>query len=200
MDDRGSVSVLVAGFMILLVMVGAGAVRVAEATALHRAAQTAAEAAALAAVRGPARVREVAQANGATLVGVTRGPGWVEVEVDRHGARAGARASLGLPVVPGRAEGGLSPLIVAALHRAEAMVGRAIPIVSGYRSPGEQAALWARRFTNPFPVAPPGSSAHESGLAVDLSVADAALVESLRVGLCRPYASDPVHLELCPGR
>ena len=99
----------------------------------------------------------------------------------------------------GSKSGGLDPRVLRALSAAEIRLGRAITIVSGYRSHEEQAALWARRASNPFPVAEPGSSKHEQGLAVGLSVADAALVESLGVGLCRPYPRDPVHLELCAG-
>jgi len=67
----------------------------------------------------------------------------------------------------------------------------------GLRTRAQQEALWAGRAAHPYPVAPPGSSQHERGLAVDVSEPDALVVESLRIGLCRPYANDPVHLELC---
>lgn len=192
MNERGSVSILMAGFALVLVAAGAGAARVSQAIVLRRSAQTAADATALAAARDPARAQGIAAANGARVTAVTAGPGWVEVEVERRGAHARARARL-----EALGASGLDPRVRAALAAAEQRLGRRILVVSGYRSPAEQAALWARRFSNPFPVAPPGSSAHERGLAVDLTEADAAAVAGLGVGLCRPFANDPVHLELC---
>ena len=201
MEDRGSVSILCAGLAVLLLAVGIGVVRVSEALVTRQTAQSAADAVALAAAHGLDRAEPMAAANGASVVGITTGAGWVEVEVEKAGARARARSTRAVAVggagAGGGTVGGLDPRVVAGLARAEALIGRRIPIVSGYRSPEQQAALWERRHSNPFPVAPPGSSAHERGLAVDVSIADAALVESLHVGLCRPYPNDPVHLELC---
>lgn len=66
---------------------------------------------------------------------------------------------------------GLHPEVRA---RAAAMVatlrrhGYRVTVTSAYRSPAEQRALWARRAVNAFPVAPPGTSTHEYGFAVDL--------------------------------
>ena len=197
MDERGSISILVAALSVMLVGAAMGGLKVVEASALRQAARTAADATALAAAVHPEQADAVASANGATIVGSARGPGWVEVEVERKGARSRARAQVPPGPVGVRGANGLDLGIVEALGRAEALVGRPIPIVSGYRSHEQQMALWAARGANPYPVAAPGTSKHEQGLAVDLSVSDAALVESLRVGLCRPYANDPVHMELC---
>ena len=194
MEGRGSVSVLVAGLMIMLTGVALGAIRVTEAVILRQGAQTAADAAALGAARG-LDPNHIAARNGATVVKVTPLAGAMEVEVVRRGARARARA--GIVAREGTGAAGLDPRIAAAMARAEALAGRPIPVSSGLRSRAQQEALWAARAANPYPVAPPGSSMHERGLAVDVSEADAALVESLHVGLCRPYANDPVHLELC---
>lgn len=44
-------------------------------------------------------------------------------------------------------------------------------VTSTYRSLEEQQRLYAARASNPYPVAPPGSSAHNYGLAWDSSVA-----------------------------
>lgn len=44
-------------------------------------------------------------------------------------------------------------------------------VTSTYRSTTEQARLYANRDSNPYPVAPPGSSYHEYGRAIDI-VAD----------------------------
>ena len=93
--------------------------------------------------------------------------------------------------------------MLAALARAEQLIGRPVPITSGYRSPGEQASLWARRASNPYPVAPPGTSMHELGLAVDvpLSFMPSFVAIAPEVGLCHPYPdTDPVHFEVCGHR
>lgn len=45
-------------------------------------------------------------------------------------------------------------------------------VTSGYRSAADQARLYANRATNPNPVAPPGKSKHEQGLAADVALAD----------------------------
>lgn len=47
--------------------------------------------------------------------------------------------------------------------------GGSLRVVSGFRSYQQQAALYANRGSNPNPVAAPGTSLHEQGLAVDLS-------------------------------
>src|SRR4051812_19633208 len=45
-------------------------------------------------------------------------------------------------------------------------------VTSAFRSPEKQAALYANRASNPYPVAPPGSSTHEKGLAADIALTD----------------------------
>ncbi len=47
--------------------------------------------------------------------------------------------------------------------------GITIQVISGKRSTAQQAALYANRASNHYPVAAPGTSLHEKGLAVDLS-------------------------------
>ena len=44
-------------------------------------------------------------------------------------------------------------------------------VTSGRRSAAEQEALYARRGSNRYPVAKPGTSAHERGTAVDIDTA-----------------------------
>ena len=91
----------------------------------------------------------------------------------------------------------------AALARAEQLLGRPVPITSGYRSPDEQASLWARRASNPYPVAPPGTSMHELGLAIDVPSSFVATLVAIApdVGLCHRYpVADPVHFEVCEHR
>ena len=195
--------VVAGGAMLLLGSLGGAAVSRAQA-------QTAADAAALAGVLdGPAEASSVAAANGGRLVQFEErgGQAFVRVEVGRATATARARrgsAGSGRSGVrAGRTAptpGGLAPALQLALAQAARLLGRGVPITSGYRSPAEQARLWAARSANPYPVARPGTSAHERGMAVDVPrrfVADLLRVAA-RVGLCQPYPSaDPVHFELC---
>jgi LAS superfamily LD-carboxypeptidase LdcB len=93
--------------------------------------------------------------------------------------------------------------MLAALARADGLMGRPVPVVSGLRTRAEQQALWDRRHTNPYPVARPGTSDHERGLAVDVARADvpSLLAVAAAAGLCQPLPdSDPVHFVVCSGR
>lgn len=70
-------------------------------------------------------------------------------------------------------------------------------MTSGFRSNADQARLYANRGSNPNPVAPPGSSNHERGLAVDIggmTPEQRALLP--QYGLAQPVANDPPHVEL----
>lgn len=75
--------------------------------------------------------------------------------------------------------------------------GQPLPINSSHRSYDEQAALY--NSNNPYPVARPGSSRHETGSAVDIpkDLADKYDRDGTlaSVGLGRPVANDPVHLQ-----
>lgn len=190
---------IVAGGASLLVALGLRADAVAQA-------RTAADAAALAgAVDGRDAAEQVAHANGARLVRFERDGAEAQVTVERRGATATARARDQLAHLTGgdaRAGAtGLDPRLLAALARAEALLGEQVPITSGWRSSEAQQRLWDQRASNPYPVAPPGTSMHERGLAVDVPLA---FVPRLRgvahaVGLCFPLpTTDPVHFELCP--
>ncbi len=98
---------------------------------------------------------------------------------------------------------GLAAGIRAALARAAQLLGQPVPVTSGFRTRAQQAALWNQRANNPYPVAPPGSSMHERGLAIDVpaSFVPRLLAVAARAGLCQPYPrTDMVHFELCrPG-
>jgi hypothetical protein len=186
-----------------LVVLGAASLvvgRLGGAAVARARAVAAADASALAgAVGGRADAEAVARANGGRVVGFGRLGDDARVRVGVGEAEASARAR------PVRADGtdgagGLAPALRAAVARAEQLVGRRIPVTSGRRSMAEQAALWANRFRNPFPVAPPGRSKHEHGLAIDVpaSFLPTLLPVARSAGLCRPYPNDPVHFELCP--
>ncbi|WP_271612935.1 M15 family metallopeptidase [Bradyrhizobium sp. CCBAU 21362] len=70
-------------------------------------------------------------------------------------------------------------------------------MTSGVRSRADQARLYADRASNSNPVAPPGTSLHERGMAVDI----AGMTPQQRAllpqyGLAQPVANDPVHVQL----
>jgi hypothetical protein len=178
------------GAMLVVGELGARAIAGAQA-------RTAADAGALAAAaEGPEAGAELARVNGSPAAVVDGGVGDATVTAAVGGLHATARAQA--PVAEGTA--GLVPAMVAAVARAGALLGRPVPITSGWRSRAQQAALWAHRATNPYPVAPPGTSMHERGRAVDVPLS---FVTTLRrvaaaAGLCQPLpVSDPVHFELC---
>lgn len=206
--ERGQVAPLLVVFLAVVAVVAAVVVDLGGAAVAAARAQTAADAAALAgAAEGDGSARSVAAANGAELVDFAQEGAVVTVEVRLGRARATARAERigGGRGDEGPAGGGdrdgLAPAMLAALARADALLGRPVPVVSGRRTRAEQAALWANRARNPYPVARPGSSAHERGTAVDVaSTTVAALVAvAPAAGLCQPLpATDPVHFVTCP--
>jgi hypothetical protein len=165
-------------------------------------AQTAADAAALAAAAdGREAATALARANGAEVTRVEPAGDEVTVWVRLGGVQAVARATGARPHVGGGGTAtGLVPELRAALGEAARLLGEDVPITSGWRSRAEQQRLYDDRGTNPYPVAVPGTSAHERGTAVDVPrwfVARLASV-SARVGLCHPWPeTDPVHFELC---
>lgn len=79
-----------------------------------------------------------------------------------------------------------------------------IPPNGGVRSYETQAALYAARATNPYPVAIPGTSKHECGAAVDLNIiggseADYATMAGIvedTFELTSGWPDDEVHIEL----
>lgn len=98
---------------------------------------------------------------------------------------------------------GLQPDVARQLASAitEATAAGLNPVVTeAFRTFADQAALYANRAGNPNPVARPGSSAHEKGVAVDVSIkgmsADelSAFKEIMeKYGFDQPVANDPVH-------
>jgi len=210
--DRGQATPLAAAMMALVLAAMVGLVPAARALADRAQARTAADAAALAgAVEGEPSARALAEQNGAELLSFRRSGTEVVVRVQVGGADAYARArATGVrPTVGGGGltaaggdRAGLAPAMLAALARADGLLGRPVPVASGLRTRAEQEALWERRHTNPYPVARPGTSDHERGLAVDVARADlpAVLAVATAAGLCRPLPdTDPVHFVVCSG-
>lgn len=215
-------TLLVLGMSLVLMMLGIRfSDEVAAGFTRRERARVAADSAALAAVAEVAPygdnaqasvAREYAEANGATLVDCVCDPGAeaVQVTVAVEGVEATARAVLDpallgpLPIA--YSSEGLHPELAAAVD-ALVLAGRgAIYVESGWRSTEEQRVLWIEalaRYGDPEVaddfVARPGTSRHESGLAVDLGgdveyAAD--LVRSLGLPLHRPLGHEPWHFEL----
>lgn len=199
-NERGQTTPLMA-VMVLLIAFAAMAAAALGRVAIDQArARTAADASALAAATaGSETGQRLAIANGATGVVISpRSPSADDVHVRLSVGDAEAEARAIAPTLPG--PDGLTPAMAAALARAEQMLGETVPIVSGYRSPEAQQALWDNRFSNPYPVAPPGTSMHERGLAVDVPSDFVARLLSVApaVGLCQPLPiSDPIHFVFC---
>lgn len=75
---------------------------------------------------------------------------------------------------------------------------------SAYRSPEEQKKLYANRKNNPYPVAKPGTSRHEKGLAADLGIApehrEAANAVLAKHGWSWAGPKDEVHYDFGGGK
>ncbi len=199
--ESGQATPLVAMAVLLVgvLLVGLGRMSIVAVAAAR--ARTAADAAALAGARdGLPGARTLATDNGALLVDWERGPDWFEVTVRVGKRTARARAHREPPEGGTGTRAGLAPAMLAALGRADQLTGTTVPVVSGYRSRAEQAVLWANRADNPYPVAPPGRSRHEEGMAIDvaLSFVPRLVAVAADSGLCHPLPeSDPVHFVVC---
>lgn len=217
-DDAGQVAPLMVLALVVTGLACLGLGRFGRGAVDAAGARTAADAAALGgAAGGEADARALARANGGQLVGFERAGADVRVRVRLGAAVVSARAqasgrvgsggsssgSAGPSVSAPRDQGGLDPGLQAALARAGQLLGTPVPITSGVRSALDQARLFTARSSNPYPVAPPGTSMHERGLAVDVprDVAERLAPLAGRTGLCRPYPeADAVHFELCGRR
>ena len=140
--------------------------------------------------------------NGAEILDYADRRSAVDIEARYRRASASASAEvMGSVPQAGGDRDGLAPALLAALARADALLGRSVPVVSGYRSRAEQEALWQARHLNPYPVAQPGTSLHEAGLAIDVpaSFLPTMLMVAVEAGLCQPLPqTDPIHFEPCP--
>ena len=206
-DDRGQALPLIV--LLLFVAVGVSLLLAAVGrVVIDRAqARTAADAAALAAAGAdPETAAELARLNGGSMPNAyDQGDGThrVTLIVGDIVAAATARRIDPPPVEGTGSRAGLAPAMLAALARADQLLGREVPITSGYRSFEHQRRLWENRHSNPYPVARPGRSRHETGLAVDVpsSFVPTLLTVARDAGLCRPLPErDPIHFEVCGGR
>lgn len=94
-----------------------------------------------------------------------------------------------------------NPELLRRLEALAAQRGEHFHITSGGRSYAEQEQLWNARGSNPYPVARPGTSRHESGNAADVTINGAAIqtvisAQELQSAGISPLAGDAVHVEL----
>lgn len=219
-------TLVIVGMSVLLMITGTRySITLGEVFSRRERARVAADAAALAAVAEAApyghneqegQARAFAMANGARLVDCLCAPGAeaVQVTVAVGDVEASARAVLDptrfAPMSIAYPSDGLHPHLEEALDRLLPAGRGAIHVVSGWRSLDEQRVLWNEalaRYGDPEiaddHVARPGTSLHESGLAVDLGgdvELAAGLVGSLGIPLHRPLAHEPWHFELIGSR
>jgi Flp pilus assembly protein TadG len=212
---------LLVGFSAVLLSCAlvAGAADVAGAVVDRSRAQTAADAAALAAASDSAfggsgspaaSAAEYARLNGARLIHCLcrSGATAAQVEVGVGDATATARAVFDpARVLPaGDWATGLDLRLAAAVEQLlRASRGRVF-VVSGARSSEQQQTLWDEavdRYGDAEAaddwVARPGSSSHERGVAVDLGgdlELAASLIERFELPLVRPLPHEPWHFEL----
>lgn len=198
--ERGQATVLWAAVLALAGLLLVPASLLAIAVLERSQAANAADAAALAgAAVDPAEARALARANGGHLLRYDDDGTVVEVVVAVGERSARARAERHRSAAGTNREG-LDPRLQRALSAADALLGTPVPVASGFRTLADQQRLWRNRHKSPYPVAPPGTSKHEQGLAVDIPTAflPRFLPVAGRVGLCRPLPrTDPVHFELC---
>jgi hypothetical protein len=220
------VTPIVAGLVVTISLALGGLFGVFVGAATDRTrAQTAADAAALAAVaesapgsRGlhEAAAERLARSNGGELIsceGCEPGTTSVIVTVSVDGVEARARATLDpnafLPADLGFDGYGLHPTLERSVKDLIAAGRGQIRLVSGWRSRDRQEELWSAalaRYGDPEVaddwVARPGTSMHERGLAVDLGgdlELAASLVERLDLPMHRPLPNEPWHFELLGG-
>jgi hypothetical protein len=216
-------SILIGSVALLMTLTfGAFFSDLAGATTAKARAQLAADAAALAAVHesGPyggavprAAAERFARRNEATLrdCDCLQGATEMQVEVEVDGVVAWARAEIepGLIGPLGPSEG-LHPRLAAAVEKLVAASAAKVWVVSGWRDPVRQRALWAnalRKYGDADIaddwVARPGHSMHERGLAVDLGGdigLAVRLIDELELPMWRPMSWEPWHFELMGSR
>jgi hypothetical protein len=124
---------------------------------------------------------------GKSMGPATRGAAFDPRRIDRGGSLVGNTS-------------GLDPELQKRLMAAAEVYGKPLTISSGFRSSAKQKELYEdyKAGRSRFPAAPPGSSKHESGMAVDIAeYKDPAAVAALRSqGLMQTVSGDPVHFEV----
>jgi secretion/DNA translocation related TadE-like protein len=211
--QRGSASLVVTAALALAAVTAAFSADLSRVAVGRTEAQTAADAAALAAAqelvrptgRAPPDVAaEYAERHGARLVSCVCASEGTEAVVtvtrevtlpllgQTRTVRASARAVVAAPPGTEGLQSFFASRLACLFDRVDGLW-----IVSGYRTRAEQAALYEQK---PGLAAPPGQSNHELGLAADLGYPterseDAAHAEAAGCGLEFPVPYEPWHVE-----
>lgn len=96
----------------------------------------------------------------------------------------------------------LSNALAGAAAEYQKITGKTITVTSAIRDPQKQQELYNDYLAgrSKYPVAKPGHSKHDRGMAIDINSADAEALSRMglltKYGLARPVANDPVHIEL----
>ena len=111
--------------------------------------------------------------------------------------------------VTGQSLEGLAPDFASRFQQAAAeyrqLTGQSVRVNSARRSYEKQAELYAAWVSgkSPYPAAPPGSSSHETGRAVDVDLSTADAMDRMGIlakyGLSRPVRGDPIHIQGASG-
>lgn len=158
--------------------------------------------------RGVARARarlDPVYALGVAPTAVGGGSGLSEEELERLAEAAGVDGILSNSAL--RVNGSdcfagvdvvhLQDAMKVAILRAEGLLGGPLVLIDGYRTYACQAYLFD---TVTGPVAPPGQSMHNFGLAIDVANYGALASVAAQVGLCQPLPSnDPAHFSPASG-
>src|SRR4051812_40315923 len=119
------------------------------------------------------------------------------------GKTPGASATQAAPGTYPHLDGDLdcNPELLRRLEALAAKRGEHFHITSGLRTYAEQMRLWNGRGSNPYPVARPGTSRHETGRAADVTINGRDIqsvisASELRAAGLNPLAGDSVHVEL----
>ena len=152
--------------------------------------------------------KAVGAPTGGAAAGSAPGMGKMDYNKELYGTGTGgggAGAATPGKGLTGKPLSGVSPALAQALQMAAAeynqLTGRSVEVTSAVRDSAKQAQLYQDYIAgkSAFPAAPPGTSKHERGLAVDVSRAVADELDRMgllkKYGLSRPVANDPVHIE-----
>ena len=137
---------------------------------------------------------------------------WGTVGIPGHSGKQGQGTTSATPTSSGAAKtstgslkgdtSGLDSELQKRLMAASEVYGKPLTITSGFRTSDKQKELYEayKSGRSKFPAAPPGSSKHERGMAVDIGeYQDPAAVRALASqGLMQTVSGDPVHFEV-PG-
>ena len=151
-------------------------------------------------VHGPPPASSPTPAASGTGGAATTGASFATLLDQRVGGAAATPAAPGTyPGLTGDLDA--APELLARLSALASRRGETFDVTSGGRTYAEQAALYAGRGSNPYPVARPGTSRHESGNAADVTVGGRAIQDVIPAGELRavglsPLAGDAVHVEL----